>query len=400
MHSHPETGSGPGLDSELIRQVAGGDAARVADLLERGANPDTRAGDGESLLRLAARAGYAETAACLLMHGADFRATDASGIAALDPEAIGLPTLHRIRQEFHRYRLDRARRRPFADPQAEAWAGTLERQGIARLGGLVTGQLLREMQVDFARFVDGLNARILRREAMFRRYDDEEHFWPRDRAYVSNNAFKYSAALARFCCRPDLLAVVRDYLGRPPQITRGVAMRYLPDSAKERDMFGWHHDLEDRRLKLQILLTDVGPADQYMSYLAGSHRLCHPYEMFLDNRCSLDYVRERLGEFEVVESQGRAGDVFLFDSNGAHRGNRKPGGAVRDAFFVEYSGDRSDVWGGDLAPAALDELVLPAGDPFTAFRAAQPKWLRPMTRRAPSWAENLPDIGSWARPAG
>jgi hypothetical protein len=315
-------------------------------LLARGADPDARSGDGESLLGLAARAGHAETAACLLLHGADFRASDASGHSALDAAIIGLPTLHRIRQAFRRGRLDRERRRPFADPQVEAWAGTLEEQGITRLGGLVAGDLLRQLQTDFARFVSGLNARILRREALFRSYDDEEHFWPLDRAYVSNNAFKYSAALARFCCRPELLAVIRDYLGRPPQITRGVAMRYLPDTAKDRDMFGWHHDLEDRRLKLLILLTDVGPADQYMSYVAGSHRLCHPYEMFLDNRCSLEYCREKLGRLEVFNTEGRAGDAFLFDSNGIHRGNRRPQGAVRDACFVEYSGDCSDIWGG------------------------------------------------------
>ena len=172
-------------------------------------------------------------------------------------------------------------------------------------------------------------------------------------------------------------------------------MRYLPDVAKDRDMFGWHHDQEDRRLKLLILLTDVGLKDQHMSYVCGSHRLYHPYEMFLNNRCSLAYCRNKLGSIEVFKVLGRAGDIFLFDSNGAHRGNRRPGGAVRDTFFVEYSGDRSDIWGGDIPAGALDGLDLSNGNPFGSFVVAEKKWERPVTRQSTTWAENLPDVCSW-----
>jgi hypothetical protein len=254
------------------------------------------------------------------------------------------------------------------------------------------------MPQDFSRFVSALNARIIRQEGLFERYDDEEHYWPRDRAYVSNNAFKYSSALVRFCAQPDLLDVIQDCLGRPPVITRGVAMRYLPDTAKDRDMFGWHHDMEDRRLKLQILLTDVGPEDQHMSYVCGSHQLYHPYEMFLDNRCSLDYCQDKLGDVEVFKALGRAGKAFLFDSNGAHRGNRRPGEAVRDVFFMEYSRDRSDIWGGDIPPGALDGMDFPHGNPFRHFIDAEKKWERSVTRQWPTWAENLPDVSSWLEP--
>ena len=244
-------------------------------------------------------------------------------------------------------------------------------------------------------FITKLNARVLRREALFERYDEEEHFWQKDRAYVSNNALKYSAALARFCGHPDLLAIIRACLGKQPIITRAVAMRYLPDVEKDSDMFGWHHDMEDRRLKIQILLTDVGPQDQHMSYVCGSHRMYHPYEMFQDNQCSLDYCRETLGDIEIFDAVGQAGDVFLFDSNGAHRGNRRPKGAVRDVFFVEFSTDSSDIWGGDIPPGALDGLDFPQGNPFLALIKANKKWDQPITRELPTWAENLPDISSW-----
>ena len=383
-------------DSELAELTARGATERVDALLRQGRDANARGAGDETLLRIAARSGHAETAACLLAHGADPALPDARGQAALSPDSISLEILHGIRQHFHRYRVGGERRRSFSSAQVAEWAEGLDRTGIAKLPGLVGASVLAQLQRDFLRFVAGLNTRILRQEAVFRRYDEEEHWWPRDRAYVSNNAFRHSAALARLCGHPDLLDVVDDYLGQPAHITRAVAMRYLPDDEKDRDMFAWHHDMEDRRLKLFVLLTDVGPNDQYMSYVCGSHRLYHPYAMFLDNRCSLEYCREKLGRLEVFNTEGRAGDAFLFDSNGIHRGNRRPQGAVRDACFVEYSGDCSDIWGGDIPAGALDGLRFERGNPFKRFLATEKKWERPVTRKAPTWAENLPNIGVWA----
>lgn len=382
-------------NTELIQLVSTGATASVEELLNDGGNANARNRDGETVLHIAANAGQVETVACLLINGADYNAINEQGQTALDPAVIGIETLHSIRQHFHRYRGDRDRSTALRTVQMDEWAGQLDRQGITCLSGLLKTDDLQKLQQDFSRFVSALNARILRREALFERYDDEEHFWPRDRAYVSNNAFKHSSVLARFCSHPDLLDIIQAYIGMPPLITRGVAMRYLPDVAKDRDMFGWHHDLEDRRLKLQILLTDVGPEDQHMSYVCGSHSLYHPYEMFLDNRCGLDYCREKLGAIEVFKALGRAGDVFLFDSNGAHRGNRRPGGAVRDAFFVEYSGDCSDIWGGDIPPGALDDMNFQGENPFRFFIDAEKKWEQPITRQSPTWVENLPNISSW-----
>jgi len=384
-------------NSELIQQVNAGATASVAALLNSGGSANARNRRGETALHIAAKSGHAKTAACLLRHGADYKSVDDQGHAVLDPDLIGIDTLHSIRQHFHRYRGAPVSRPACRTKQVRKWSSELDRQGVIRLRGLLDADKLRQMQQDFGRFVSALNARILRREGLFERYDDEEHFWPRDRAYVSNNAFKYSASLVRLCGHPDLLDIIQGYLGRPPHITRAVAMRYLPDIEKDRDMFGWHHDLEDRRLKIQILLTDVAPQDQHMSYVCGSPRLYHPYEMFLDNRCSLDYCREKLDEIEVFDAVGRAGDVFLFDSNGAHRGNRRLGGAVRDAFFVEYSTDRSDIWGGDIPEGAVDNMNFPGVNPFHAFMAAEKKWDQPATRQKPTWAENLPDVSSWVQ---
>ncbi len=383
--------------TEFDAAIHAGSIRDVEQLLIRGADPSARDREGNPLLRVAAAAGHAQVAAVLLAHGANFEAADTEGRAALCPEVIGLETLHHIRQRYHRYTPAQEWRPAGCAGLLAEFAEPLQRDGIIRLTGLLDDASLKEMQADFGRFVARLNQRILRGQGLFRHYDEEEHFWSRDRAYVSNNAFHHSASLARFCSRADLLGLIEVYLGRLPHLTRAVAMRYLPDEEKSHDMYGWHHDMEDRRLKVLVLLTDVGTDDQYMSYVLGSNRLYHPYRMFLENPCPLAYCEQQLGQVNILNTIGRAGDVFLFDSNGSHRGNRRPEGAVRDAWFVEYSTDLSDVWGGDLPGSVLAGLDAAGRRAFEAFLVTAKKWEKGTNRKFPTWAENLPEIARWVR---
>jgi hypothetical protein len=172
-------------------------------------------------------------------------------------------------------------------------------------------------------------------------------------------------------------------------------MRYLPTRGIAHQMFDWHHDLEEKRLKILILLTEVGEGDQYMSYVVGSHRLFHPYKMFFKNACSLDYCRQHLPRIEIYRTLGAPGDVFFFDSNGAHRGNRRATARVRDVYFVEYSADRTNVWGADLDLSVLGETPLGPDHAFRRLAGMEKKWTRPVTRQAPTWLENLPHVEQW-----
>jgi hypothetical protein len=139
----------------------------------------------------------------------------------------------------------------------------------------------------------------------------------------------------------------------------------------------------------------VGEQDQCMSYVLGSHRIFHPYPMFFRNDCPLEYCRAHLPEVQVYNAVGQAGDVFLFDSNGAHRGNRRDPARVRDVFLIEYTTDKSDVWGGDINPNAFDGLPLPGFNPFAWMMTVEKKWNQPHTRQAPTWVENLPHVERW-----
>jgi len=172
-------------------------------------------------------------------------------------------------------------------------------------------------------------------------------------------------------------------------------MRYLPAESNDRDMFGWHHDMEEQRMKMMVLLTDVGETDQYMSYVTGSHRLFHPFEMFSQNHCSLEYCRERLEELELFHTTGMAGDVFLFDSNGAHRGNRRTPAAVRDVFFIEYCANQTHVWGGDIDAQIFDSVDPMCASVFTRMRTVDKKWDRPRRGDKPDWIASLADIEGW-----
>ena len=132
-----------------------------------------------------------------------------------------------------------------------------------------------------------------------------------------------------------------------------------------------------------------------MSYVKGSHTLRHPYRMFFRNEVALADCERELGRIEIVETTGRAGDVFFFDSNGVHRGNRRPDAPVRDTYFVEYGIDTSNIWGGDPPRELVEGLATRDNAPFAELLAAGRKWERNQRRKHPTWVENLHAIDAW-----
>lgn len=377
----------------LMRAAAAGDETGLLRLLAAGAEADERDARGQTALHHAIRAHQSGAAALLVVHGASPSLADAKGHGPLEPAYAPLETLHALRQSLRRHRA--ASPAPTESPTVERCIRELTARGIARVPGLLDPAGLTRLRADFESFVRNVDARRARGECEYRHYDDEEYWREHDRIYVTNNAFKYSAQLVEVCCDPTLSAITRGFLGRPASISRGVAMRYLPSPSSTADMYGWHHDMEEQRLKMMVLLTDLGPDDQCMSYVVGSHALRHPLAMFAVNTCSLEYCRKHLGELVIENTVGRAGDVFLFDSNGAHRGNRRPGAPVRDALFIEFAVDASVVWGGAVPAGVFPAEGVPPGHPFAALLSTPPKWLVPSQRTVPSWIVDLPRPESW-----
>ena len=117
--------------------------------------------------------------------------------------------------------------------------------------------------------------------------------------------------------------------------------------------------------------------------------------MFIENACDLEYCRRHMPAIDVFDAVGEAGDVFIFDSNGAHLGNRRESADVRDVFIVEYTADRSHIWGGDVDPRTFDDVSLPGPNPFEHSMRAKKIWEQPRTRTLPSWLTNLPHVERW-----
>ena len=176
-------------------------------------------------------------------------------------------------------------------------------------------------------------------------------------------------------------------------------MRYLPFRQISSAQFEWHHDMEDRQLKVLLLLTDVDEQDQYMNYVKGTHKVFHPYQGFLKHNLDFEYFRESINDFEIIKTTGKAGDLFLFDSNGMHHGVRS-NGRVRDAYFIEFTAakNKNNIWGSDsvndLASAAKKDKT----NPLHKLLNTTPKWKRARsqnTKKGPSWINSLEDPQLW-----
>lgn len=375
--------------------AARGNLKAVERLLEAGADINAQSESGRTALHAAALWGRTEIAARLLALGANPNIEDRKGRKALGLDNISPDTLHVVRQKYHRLRIRESIDGLPPSERVRRWAADLDRQRIIKISGLITPAELTCLQADFEKFVQNLDDKLARGEGLLKNYDDEEHWWPKDFAYVSNNAFKYSTQLIRLCCSHDLRAFATLYVGNTAYIQRGTAMRYLPTESTANGMFDWHHDLEDKRFKIMILLTDVDEGGQHMSYVLGSHRLLHPYEMFFKNKCSLEYCRDHLPEVAIFDAIGKAGDMFIFDSNGAHRGVRRKTAAVRDVFLVEFSSDQNQIWGGDFSPHVFDGIAMSGPNPFARMLSVEKKWNRGIKRQAPTWIESLSQVDKW-----
>jgi hypothetical protein len=140
---------------------------------------------------------------------------------------------------------------------------------------------------------------------------------------------------------PMLNEVVCAYLGDRAVFDRCLVWR-IPANANKRNTSAiWHHDWCGHRLKLFILLHDVGEAGRPTQYVRGSHRGQWRWMDYSLSRYDDSYV-ENLGE--VTKLIGQAGDCILLDTNGLHRATGEGGYEARDIVCLEYSDPRkSDV---------------------------------------------------------
>lgn len=378
----------------LFEVVRDGDFGRTEHLLEQGADPNEASTERETALHEAVRRGHSRIAALLLAHGADYMRTSASGNTLLSRDFTSLEALHSIRQHYQRLPLVPYKNAIPGSHDVARCVTRLHEDGFAKVSGFLEPAELAQLRADFASFMRTIKLKRLVGRAFFSHYDDEEYWIRRNRSFVTNNAFKYSAQLLSLCCSSFLVETANHYLQKPAFVQRASALRYLPSDRMGDSQFKWHHDMDDKRLKFMLLLTDVTEKDQYMTYVRGSHQVFHPYGRFLKNGLDFDYCRQFIENIEVLKAIGAAGDLIMFDSNGMHSANRSKS-ARRDIFLLEFSADKFNVWGGDLPEGAPQAELCSVLD---RFLAVTPKWNRARggnRRKATSWAISLEEPSKW-----
>jgi hypothetical protein len=272
----------------------------------------------------------------------------------------------------------------------------LKRHGITRLSGQIAPHTLATLQRDFAtNFIAPLDAG----GATPATYQgditlSEAYVDPAAGVYSSNEPFTISRALLEVCLKPELVALINGYLGKRAYITQAVALRIRPHPESGFGSFQWHHDAWGKRINLMIILTEVGEDDQHMTYAKGSNRLHHAYGKFLNSRYSAEEFKKHCAGMEVLKCVAKPGDIYVFDSNGLHSGNRSTGRA-RDTFIIHYTRVWQAVWAHRIAPEFLagfsDEQLKPL-----AWILRQDRARRPLAPPNNSWVDGLLHPGQWS----
>ena len=282
---------------------------------------------------------------------------------------------------------------PLASPYREHLE-ELRRDGVTRLSGQVPPAALAELRGSFEIFVQRLDAATATQAAAQGDVtESEEYFDAASRQYSSNDPFTFSRALLEVCLKPELTSLINRYLGKTAYITQGVALRIGPNPSTGFGSFQWHHDAWGKRINMMIVLTEVGEGDQHMTYAKGSHRLRHTYDKYANSRFSQEEFTQRCSRMEILNCYAKPGDIYIFDSNGIHSGNRTAG-RTRDTFIIEYSRLAHTIWAHRIPPEFLQGFSEKQLEPLS-WMLRQDRSKRALAPAVNSWVGQLLRVDKW-----
>jgi hypothetical protein len=266
--------------------------------------------------------------------------------------------------------------------------------GITRVRGCVTPEQLARMKTDFESFVD----RVAATGPSTTSFEGDftvasEYADPPNRLFASNEPFAMSRALLEICLQPGLTAMINRYLGKQAYITQGVAIRIEPSANTGYGSFQWHHDAWGKRINMMVILTEVGEGDQHMTYAKGSNRLHHSYDKYANSRFGAEEYATHCGGMEILHCTAQPGDIYVFDSNGIHSGNRSSG-RTRDTFIIEYTRLAHAVWAHRIPPEFLQGFSKQHLEPLS-WILRQDRSKRPLAPPVNSWVGQLLRVDKW-----
>ena len=190
------------------------------------------------------------------------------------------------------------------DAVVDRLAGELERNGVAVLPTLFSGEQIEAMRLAFEARLHGV------------RWNDLDGYQREPHRHLLDDMLVVEQGFVDLAVHPLILKTLTRYLGSRFALTEAKGWKSLPT---RRDFHGWHGDYwydETRvngiakEVKLAMYLTDVRSGA--FNYIRGSHQQQHP--RVVQNSELTQVAPERILEFN-----GPAGTAFLFDSSGIHK---------------------------------------------------------------------------------
>lgn len=176
------------------------------------------------------------------------------------------------------------------------------------------------------------------------------------KVYRSHDPLVFSAGYAWFLMLPEVIDVLRSYLGKSWFYQAMIATRTLPVDWVGRGFDYWHHDARGHKLDIFLLLTDVPPDGPATEVLAGSHKLLYDRARRLKNGFSDPEIAQLKDQYnwKSVVCSAPAGSLVFFNAHAIHRGRRAP--LARDAFQVNCMTKRSHLWPQEISSKIFQEL--------------------------------------------
>jgi hypothetical protein len=221
----------------------------------------------------------------------------------------------------------------------------LEEDGIVIIHDLVDTETLRAMQAAFEARLERL------------RWNDFDGFEMTERhRHMVQDVLTLEQGFVDVALNPVITSAVGAYVGDKFELTEAKGWRSLPT---RKDFHGWHGDAWydqtcvdgiPREVKLALYLTDVNSGA--FQYIKGTHGRQAPRSVRADE------VRE-LAPDRIVEANGPAGTVILFDTSGIHR-QSVPILEPRNAVFYAYHDPRIPLQKEDILYNRYHPLLLNA----------------------------------------
>ena len=145
------------------------------------------------------------------------------------------------------------------------------------------------------------------------------------RVEISQEQLFADENLAHLILDQKWVKVVYDILGTEPCAVNISAWWSLPSDKGEAEMDAaaqmWHRDIDHlREIKIFIFATDIKAENGPFQFVKGTHLPSIAFSTHIDGRRKHNEVLEKFKSFEFISATGKAGDAYIFDTQGLHRG--------------------------------------------------------------------------------